>query len=83
MSNIDTQPPERAEAAQPVPTRSPTSKHVRRFRKDNPRIDYYPSEQAEAAINELHKANASFPIRSIIDHLVLRGAKAISGNTQR
>ncbi len=62
--------------------KSGKKEHLKRFRKDNPRIDYYPSEEAEAAIAATHKANPKHPTRSIIDFLIVKGFKTVSGNTQ-
>lgn len=94
MSDTDTSFPETSEILQDgevtarVAPRSPPPKpgkkeHLKRFRKDNPRIDYYPSEDAEAAITATHKANPKYPTTRIIDFLIVKGFKAFSGNGAR
>ena len=49
---------------------------VRKFRKENPRIDYFPTPDAVAAIERLRKANPGFCTRELIDMLVVEGGKA-------
>lgn len=43
------------------------------FRRQNPRIDYYPTPQAAAAIERLRKCNPGVCTRELIDALVMKG----------
>lgn len=82
MSNTETGLPETQDLAQTTPAKPTKKERLQRFRKDNPRIDYYPSEEAEATIEAIHKVNAGHGVSRITDYLVVRGYKAPSGNTQ-
>lgn len=53
---------------------------VRRYRAKHRRFDYAPSPTALAAI-EMHKGlDANGVMAGVLDHLILAGSKAISGN---
>ncbi len=45
------------------------------FRKQNPRIDYYPTPDALAAIERLRKTTPNASTRELIDTLVVAGEK--------
>ena len=49
---------------------------VRRFRKKNPRIDYFPTPDAVAAIERLRRAHPSTCTRELLDMLVVEGGKS-------
>ena len=49
-----------------------------KFRKENKRYDYYPTQATGAAIERLQKANPDAPTRHIIDTLVVAGIKAMA-----
>ena len=49
---------------------------VRKFRSENPRIDWYPTPQSVAAIERLRRANPGVSTRELIDALVVAGGKA-------
>jgi hypothetical protein len=61
----------------PTPARKPGS--MQRFRQNNRRIDYYPTESASAAIQTMRDANPSWSLRELVDYLVVTGYKAASG----
>lgn len=46
------------------------------FRRQNPRIDYYPMPDAVAAIERLRKAKPGVCTRELLDALVVKGGKA-------
>lgn len=52
---------------------------MRRYRRENPRLDYYPTPEARAAIAEAQKAFAGYPARAVLDFLIVTGFKAFSG----
>lgn len=56
---------------------------MRRYRRENPRIDYYPTPEARAAIAEAQKAFAGYPARAVLDFLIVTGFKAFSGKEER
>lgn len=56
------------------------TKALRVYRATHPRIDYYPSERAKEAIDNLRKRCPTHCTASLIDALVVEGAKALSGN---
>ena len=45
------------------------------FRKQNPRIDYYPTQDAAAVIERLRKCNPTFCTRELLDVLIVKGGK--------
>lgn len=47
------------------------------FRSQNPRIDYYPTPDAAAAIERLRKFNPGVCTRELIDVLVVKGCNAL------
>lgn len=47
------------------------------FRRQNPRIDYYPTPEAAAAIERLRQSNPGFCTRELIDTLVVKGCNAL------
>ncbi len=49
---------------------------VRKFRKENPRIDYFPTPDAVAAIERLRKKTPNASTRELIDTLVVEGCKS-------
>ncbi len=55
----------------------PKPSSMRKFRKENPRIDYYPLPSAVAAIERLRTHHPDAPTRAIIDMLVVAGIKAL------
>lgn len=56
---------------------------VRKFRQGNPRIDYYPLQNAMAAIEWLRERYPKLSTREVIDALAVKGKESFSGNTQR
>lgn len=50
-------------------------KSMTAFRKLNPRIDYYPTPDAVAAIERLRKCNPNACTRELLDALVVKGGK--------
>ncbi|GEM_PF-5776367 len=55
---------------------------LRLYRANHPRVDYYPSQRAKEAIDNLRKRCPTHCTASLIDALVLEGAKTLSGNRQ-
>ena len=53
---------------------------VRRYRAARRRVDYFPDQQAMAAIERLSKRYPNHALRAVIDALIREGAKAFSGN---
>jgi hypothetical protein len=49
-----------------------------KFRKDNPRIDYYPAPDAAAAIERFRLHHPNVPTRALVDVLVVAGFKALA-----
>ena len=45
------------------------------FRKQNPRIDYYPTAHAAAVIERLKKCNPNACTRELLDALIIKGGK--------
>jgi hypothetical protein len=45
------------------------------FRKQNPRIDYYPTANAAAVIERLKKCNPNACTRELLDALIVKGGK--------
>ena len=56
------------------PTKPKTA--MQKFRCENPRIDYFPTEDAVAAIERLRKAKPGVCTRELLDMLVVEGGKA-------
>lgn len=50
---------------------------MRKFRRENPRIDYYPTPDAVEAIERLKRQHPDEPTRGIIDMLVVAGFKSL------
>ena len=50
---------------------------MQKFRKENPRHDYYPIPDAETAIEQLRQHYPDAPTRALIDMLVVAGANAL------
>lgn len=61
---------------QPKPTTPLTN-----FRRQNPRIDYYPTPEAAAAIERLRQSNPGVCTRELIDVLVVKGCHALFPET--
>jgi hypothetical protein len=55
---------------QPKPKSSMTN-----FRRQNPRIDYYPTANAAAVIERLKKCNPKACTRELLDALIVKGGK--------
>lgn len=55
---------------------------LRKFRGANPRVDYYPTEGAMAAIDWLRSRHPKASTRELIDTLIGHGKKALTGNTK-
>jgi hypothetical protein len=51
---------------------------MREFRKQNPRIDYYPTPEAFAAIERLRNQFPKFNTRELLDALVVEGIKVFT-----
>lgn len=49
---------------------------MQKFRRENRRIDYYPTEDAHLAIERLRKTKPAVCTREIIDMLVMAGNNA-------
>lgn len=49
---------------------------MQKFRRENRRIDYYPTEDAHLAIERLRKTKPAVCTREIIDMLVVAGINA-------
>lgn len=49
---------------------------VRKFRKENRRIDYFPTPDAVAAIERLRRAHPGTCTRELLDMLVVEGGKS-------
>jgi len=45
------------------------------FRRQNTRIDYYPTANAIAVIERLRKCNPTFCTRELLDVLIVKGGK--------
>ena len=56
---------------------------VRQFRTRNRRIDYYPSPEASAKLDQVRELNPNHPIGELIDYLIANASKPVSGNAQR
>ena len=50
---------------------------MKKFRKENRRVDYYPMPDAVAAIERMKPHYPDEPTRAIIDMLVMAGIKAL------
>lgn len=50
---------------------------LQKFRKENPRIDYYPTPDAAAAIERLRQSYPSACTRELVDTLVVKGCNAM------
>jgi hypothetical protein len=50
-------------------------KSMTAFRKQNPRIDYYPTANAAAVIERLKKCNPNACTRELLDALIVKGGK--------
>lgn len=46
------------------------------FRRQNPRIDHYPTPDAAAAIARLRRCNPGMCTRELVDALIVKGGKA-------
>ena len=55
---------------------------MREFRKVNPRIDYYPTEQAVSAMERFRKIYPKFTTREVLDALVVAGIKAFTSQAK-
>ena len=53
---------------------------LKKFRQANPRVDYYPTPEAMAAIDWLRQRHPKASTRELIDALVEKGKEALSGN---
>ena len=54
-----------------------------KFRKENKRVDYYPTADAIAAIERLKPHYPDAPTRAIIDMLVVAGIKALTAKVTK
>ena len=50
-------------------------KSMTAFRRQNTRIDYYPTQDAAAVIERLRKCNPTFSTRELLDVLIVKGGK--------
>jgi hypothetical protein len=50
-------------------------KSMTAFRRQNTRIDYYPTQDAAAVIERLRKCNPTFCTRELLDVLIVKGGK--------
>lgn len=50
---------------------------MQKFRQENPRIDYYPTKEAAAAIERLRQGNQGESTRLLVDMLVCAGIKTL------
>lgn len=58
-------------------TEQPKSKSaMQKFRRVNPRIDYFPTEDAVAAIERLRQSKPGVCTRELLDMLVVEGVAA-------
>ena len=55
---------------------------LEKFRQVNPRIDYYPTPEAMAAIEWLRERHPKASTRELIDALVGKGKEALSGKAK-
>jgi hypothetical protein len=51
---------------------------LQRFRKTNPRTDYYAGEDAKLAIEIMKRRNPSFTMQQVLDALILACAKQLA-----
>ena len=51
------------------------AQHIARFRRVNPRIDYYPTAHAHAAICAMLHMHPKNNMREVLDMLVVEGLK--------
>lgn len=56
--------------------------NLQRFRKENRRIDYYPTNEAVAAIERLGLMFPELSTRELVDMLVTQGIKAFPETSQ-
>ena len=56
--------------------------NLKKFRQANPRVDYYPTPEAMAAIEWLRERHPKASTRELIDALVRKGKDALSGNAK-
>lgn len=54
---------------------------INRFREGRPRIDYFPSNEAQSAIEIFMKHNPQLTFQAALDDLILRGASVARGST--
>lgn len=65
-------------------TRSKTkAARLAAWRKDNPRIDYYPEPEVAELIERARAQNPRHSMRAILDALIVAGYKALSGSAGR
>lgn len=57
--------------------------HLQKFRRHNPRFDYYAMPDAAAAIERLRQLHPDASKRQVIDMLVEEGAKAFFPESRR
>lgn len=50
---------------------------MQKFRRENPRIDYYPTKEAATAIAQLRQSHPGESTRLLVDMLVCAGIKAL------
>lgn len=48
---------------------------MQKFRRENKRIDFYPTEDALAVIERLRKCNPNACTRELLDALIVKGGK--------
>ena len=53
-----------------------TKSAMQKFRRVNPRIDYFPTENAVAAIERLRQSKPGVCTRELLDMLVVKGVDA-------
>ena len=54
-----------------------TESAMQKFRRVNPRIDYFPTEDAVAAIERLRQSKPGVCTRELLDMLAVKGCNAL------
>ena len=67
----------------PMTSRTKPETHLQKFRRHNPRFDYYAMPDAAAAIERLRQLHPDASKRQVIDMLVEEGVKAFFPESTR